>query len=67
MQENGKNSTTSESNSSKRDVLEVILENIGGTFKRFQIINYTLFCLTLSISGSFTLSYVFTALNLEYR
>lgn len=49
------------------DLVEVILNDIGGTFKKYQIINYVLFCLPFALSGSFGLSYVFTALNLEYR
>lgn len=49
------------------DLVEVILSDIGGTFKKYQIINYILFCLPFALSGSFGLSYVFTALNLEYR
>lgn len=49
------------------DLVELILNDIGGTFKKYQIINYILFCLPFALSGSFGLSYVFTALNLEYR
>ncbi|XP_031638860.1 solute carrier family 22 member 3-like [Contarinia nasturtii] len=49
------------------DLLELILNDIGGTFKKYQIINYILFCLPFSLSGSFGLNYVFTALNVEYR
>lgn len=49
------------------DLLELIMRDIGGTFKKFQIINYILFCLPFALSGSFGLSYVFTALNVEYR
>lgn len=49
------------------DLLELVLNDIGGTFKKYQIINYILFCLPFALSGSFGLSYVFTALNVEYR
>lgn len=49
------------------DLVELILKDIGGTFRKFQISNYILFCLPLALSGSFGLSYVFTALNLDYR
>lgn len=49
------------------DLVELILNDIGGTFKKFQIINYILFCLPFALSGSFGLNYVFTALNVEHR
>lgn len=52
---------------SDTDLVELILKDIGGTFKKYQILNYILFCLPLALSGSFGLSYVFTALNLDYR
>lgn len=51
----------------KVDFLEVIFANIGGTFGKYQIINFILFCLPFALSGSFGLSYVFTALNIDYR
>lgn len=53
--------------SSNVDLVELILKDIGGTFRKFQILNYILFCLPFALSGSFGLSYVFTALNLDYR
>ncbi|XP_055316667.1 solute carrier family 22 member 21-like isoform X3 [Sitodiplosis mosellana] len=49
------------------DLVELILNDIGGTFKKYQIINYILFCLPFALSGSFGLNYVFTALNVESR
>lgn len=49
------------------DYVQLILDDIGGTFKRYQIFNYILFCIPFALSGSFGLSYVFTALNLDYR
>lgn len=49
------------------DLVEMILTDIGGTFKKYQIINYILFCLPFALSGSFGLNYVFTALNVESR
>ncbi len=49
------------------DVVDAILSDLGGTFKKYQIINYILFCIPFALSGTFALSYVFTALNLEYR
>lgn len=51
----------------KVDFLEVIFTNIGGTFGKYQISNFILFCLPFALSGSFGLSYVFTALNIDYR
>lgn len=51
----------------KVDYVQLILNDIGGTFKRYQIFNYILFCIPFALSGSFGLSYVFTALNLDYR
>lgn len=51
----------------KADFLEVIFTNIGGTFGKYQIINFILICLPFALSGSFSLSYVFTALNIDYR
>lgn len=49
------------------DCVELILNDIGGGFKRYQIINYVLFCIPFALSGAFGLNYVFTALNLDYR
>lgn len=49
------------------DVVDAILFDLGGTFKKYQIINYILFCIPFALSGTFALSYVFTALNLSYR
>lgn len=51
----------------RTDLVEVILNDIGGTFKKYQIFNYILFCLPLALSGSFGVNYVFTALNIEHR
>lgn len=54
-------------NQQKDDLVDVILSDLGGTFKKYQIINYILFCIPFALSGTFALSYVFTALNLDYR
>lgn len=69
---NATNSNTNETGQTsadgkKVDFLEVIFTNIGGTFGKYQIINFILFCLPFALSGSFGLSYVFTALNIDYR
>lgn len=49
------------------DFVELIMKDLGGTFKKYQIYNYILFCIPFALSGTFALSYVFTALNLDYR
>lgn len=54
-------------NKSDIDVVDAILSDLGGTFQRYQILNYILFCIPFALSGTFALNYVFTALNLEYR
>lgn len=47
--------------------MEHILNDIGGTFGRFQLYNYILLsALTFSI-GIMSMSFVFTTLNLEHR
>lgn len=51
----------------KVDLMELIFTDMGGTFGKYQIINYILFCLPFALSGSFGLSYVFTALNIDHR
>lgn len=51
----------------KVDDLEYILEDIGGTFGRFQIFNYALFAVPLLLSNGYTFDYVFTTLDLDYR
>lgn len=65
--ENAPKTAVSGANAPATDLLEVILSDIGGTFKKYQILNYVLFGFTLTLSGAFGLSYVFTALNLDYR
>lgn len=67
MSENGNAPKTAVNGAPAIDLLEVILSDIGGTFKKYQILNYVLFGFTLTLSGAFSLSYVFTALNLDYR
>lgn len=53
-------------NDANRDV-NYILEQIGGTFGRFQIRNFILYSIALIFCGMAGMSYVFTAMNLEYR
>lgn len=47
--------------------IEQILNDLGGSFGRYQILNYTLFSIPMIVIGIASLSYVFTTLNLEYR
>lgn len=54
-------------NNENIDYIDKILNEIGGSFKLYQILNYLIFCIPLAISGTLGLSYVFTALNLDYR
>lgn len=49
------------------NLVENILIDIGGSFGKFQSINYVLFSLPMFINGLISMTYVFTALNLEYR
>lgn len=49
------------------DLMDIILRDLGGSFKKYQVINYILFCIPFALSGTFALSYVFTSLNLDYR
>lgn len=47
--------------------VDLILEDVGGAFGRYQIFNYILFLLVMCLSGMFVLDYVFTTLDLDYR
>lgn len=64
---------TNEQNNDKSDQVrtwdftETVIESIGGTIGRYQILCFILFALPFALSGSFGLSYVFTSLNLDYR
>lgn len=60
-------SELSTDNQQNTDLVDIILFDLGGTFKKYQIINYILFCIPFALSGTFALSYVFTTLNLDYR
>lgn len=46
--------------------LDVILGELGD-FGRFQITNYVFICLPILLSAGFTLSFVFTAGQLDHR
>lgn len=47
--------------------IEQILNDIGGSFGKFQLFNYMLFSIPMTVIGITALTYVFTTLNLEYR
>lgn len=47
--------------------IEQILNDIGGSFSRFQLFNYTLFSIPIAMVGILSMAYVFTALRVEYR
>lgn len=47
--------------------IEYILKDIGGSFGKFQLYNYVLISVPLFMTGLFSLTYVFTAMNLDYR
>ena len=49
------------------DPTETIIQSLGGTFRKFQMISFVLFALPFALSGAFALNYVFTGLNLDYR
>lgn len=51
----------------KIDDMEFILKDIGGAFGKFQIFNLILILLAIGSIGSYTLDYVFTTLNVDYR
>ena len=56
-----------EARAQEDDHIEYVLKDIGGTYGRFQIINYVLFSLTIGFSGLFVLVFVFSALSVDYR
>lgn len=47
--------------------IEYILNDLGGSYGKFQLINYILFSIPIGISAMVGMTYVFTTLNLEYR
>lgn len=62
-----RNEDKNDEKNEKKDDMELILDDIGGSFGRFQILNYILFSYVLFISGLNGIAYIFTALDLEYR
>lgn len=56
-----------DANNTKNSDIQYILNDIGGSFGKFQWLNYVLFAIPISLSGLVSLTYVFTALNLDYR
>lgn len=51
----------------KEDDLEFILKDIGGTFGKFQMLNYILLAVPIFLSDVFVMDYVFSTLDLDYR
>lgn len=49
------------------DDAEFIINDIGGSFGKFQLRNYALYSIPIAVSGIVVMTYVFTALNLDYR
>lgn len=47
--------------------VELILEEIGGTFGKFQIYNYLLLSYAMFVSGQFAMDYVFSTLPIDHR
>lgn len=59
--------TATKNSEDKPDDVEFILDDIGGTFGRFQILNYVLFAVPIFLSSVYVLDYVFSSLDLDYR
>lgn len=51
----------------KIDYVQLILNDIGGTFNKFQIFNYIILSLPFIMTASFIVNYVFTTLDSDYR
>lgn len=47
--------------------IEYILNDIGGTFGRYQIYNYLMLSFSLFVTGTFVLDYVFSTLEIDHR
>lgn len=58
---------TKETDLSESNDLDLILEDAGGAFGKYQIFNYILLLLVMCFSGMSILDYVFTTLDLDYR
>lgn len=50
----------------KNDI-EFILNDIGGTFGRFQIYTYLMLSVSMFVTGTFVLDYVFSTLEIDHR
>lgn len=55
-----------ENSQSQLKNIDVILDSLEN-FGKFQITNYGIVAFSVLLSGVFTMTYVFTAGNLEYR
>lgn len=47
--------------------IDFILQDVGGTFGKFQIHTYLMLSFSMFISGSFVLDYVFASLDIDHR
>lgn len=47
--------------------IDFVLNDAGGTFGRFQIYNYLMLLVSMFISGTSVLEYVFVALDIDHR
>lgn len=47
--------------------IDFILNDIGGPYNKFQLFNYASYMFSLCFCGIVIMTYVFSALNLEYR
>lgn len=47
--------------------IDFVLKDVGGTFGRFQIFNYLMLSVSIFISGTTVLEYVFAALEIDHR
>lgn len=56
-----------EKNDNDSDETECIIKDIGGSYGRFQILNYFIYMIAFCFCGIVALNYVFTSLNLDYR
>lgn len=57
----------SSNQASNSDDIEFILNDLGGTYGKFQLWNYLLFSIPVFVSGTLVILFVFTTLNVDYR
>lgn len=47
--------------------IDYILNDIGGTFGKFQIYNYLMLSYSMLVTGTYIYDYVFSALEIDHR